>query len=355
MNMRKGSRVIGAKGPRARGRASLGSGQRPLNPSAPRPLGPSGFTLIELLIVITVIGVLIAVIGLVGVKVAHQQRVTLTETIMRNVKLAIDQFKENNPLANIYDRKDAATFGPYPPYMLAGGTGGTVPPANTVAQTLEPPISYGNFGYVLGDRLHRDLGNRTGIIANWVSWGTVDPNDANLDIRALYVYLKLFAPDALAQVPTSALKPLSSTPEYVNPSGLGTAAGTSGLTDVLGIYDAWGVPLDYFLYVKLEYTLLPGGSAGWRVAERIPALRSFGISREEYDLEIKQQDELDPQLWIFSDPFPSPAANRSNATFWQTGTFVGPNTSESGWARAVGAGDLNTASVPRQAAFGYVP
>ncbi len=92
----------------------------------------------------------------------------------------------------------------------------------------------------------------------------------------------------------------------------------------------------------------------WRVADRIPVLRSFGITREEYQAEIGGTDAFDPQLWIFSDPFPSPPADHSNNSFWQTGTLMGSQPRENGWARAVGAGDLSVA-VPREVAFGYVP
>jgi prepilin-type N-terminal cleavage/methylation domain-containing protein len=319
-----------------------------------RPL--RAFTLIELLIVITVIGILIAVIGLVGVKVAHQQKVTLTETIMRNVKLAIDQFKDNNPLANIYDRKGLETFGPYPPYQLANygvGVAGVLEPAHP----LVPPPP---FPLYLSQRVARDLSGFGGnglVYENWVrvAIGSPDPSEANDDIRALYAYLKVYSPDTLAQVPRSAMKaiPAPGKVDRVYPRGF---ADPNAVEDVLGIYDAWGVPLDYFLYVKLEYTLLPSGP-GWRVAERIPALRSFGISREEYDQEIKKQDELDPERWIFSDPFPSPAAAALSGASRQSGTLPATGSAAvAGWARAVGAGDLD-GSLPANSPglFGYVP
>ncbi len=304
-----------------------------------------GFTLVEVLIVIAVISLLIGVIGLVGVKVLHGQRVALTETTMRNVKMAIDQFAELNPLKNIYDRKNNVTFGPYPPYTLANNTAGTV------GGTLEL-----NGPTDLEQRLTRDLSGAFATAPN----GYVDieqGNNRNDDIRALYTYLAVYARDALSTIPDSAKKPLpdrKGTPtEMVNPAGNGT--GTSpgdGAIDVLGIYDGWGVPLDYFLYVKLEWD---GISSIWRVTQRIPVLRSWGISREEYEAEVTGTDALDPERWIFSDAFPSPAANHSNSAFWQTGTFSLNQASENGWARAIGFGDLKVDVPSKEMAFGYVP
>jgi type II secretory pathway pseudopilin PulG len=293
-----------------------------------------------LLVVIAVIGILIAVIGLVGVRVARGQKVQLTQTIMKNVKLATEQFADQNPLRSIYDRKEnrgpdgvwntaddiRPTFGPYPPYQLANPTQG-------VAWVLEP----GNPFATLRNRLARDLGGQAGSPNPWVS----DPfgGDNNDDIRALYTYLRLYARDMLAQVPASALKPLGAVGEYeyVNPAGTGTAPGTEGLTDVLGINDAWGVPLDYFLYVKLEYALTPSGTPDWRVTDRIPVLRSRGINREAYDT-LKESGQLATRAddWIFSDPFPSPAAAGVNKS---TGSITGSGAQASGWARAKAALD----------------
>jgi prepilin-type N-terminal cleavage/methylation domain-containing protein len=311
-----------------------------------RPL--RAFTLVEVLIVIVVISLLIAVIGLVGVKVLHGQKVALTEMTMRNVKIAIDRFAELDPLKNIYDRKDHVTFGPYPPYTLAyAGTG--------VAFYVDA-----NDPNDLGVRLTRDLsGDPT--IPEPNRYVDIQQGNRNDDIRALYTYLVVYVPDTLGQIPQSAKKPLPERkglpPEMVNPAGSGTGTGAprDGPVDVLGIYDAWGVPLDYFLYVKLEWASTLAVPAGeWRVTQRIPVLRSWGISREEYDAEVGGTDALDPELWIFSDPFPSPAANHQNDAFWQTGAFNLNQTSENGWARAIGAGDLATGS-DRSHSFGYVP
>ena len=324
-----------------------GSRRSPLRACVPVCL--RAFTLVEVLIVIVVIGLLIAAIGLVGVKVIHHQKVNFTQSIMRNVRLAIDQFANDNPLGAIYDRKTnislgiRPTFGPYPPYQLAA-RGGTC-----VSGVLEPGGSLPG-DYALANRFHRDFGNRVGSVQNFVSWGTVDPPAADLDIRALYTYLRVYANSVLTQVPASALKPLSATPEYVNPAGTGASAGVAGAVDVLGIHDAWGVPLDYFLYVKLEW-----GITGWTVTQRVPVLRSLGVSKDVYDVARPAGTLSDyKQDWIFSDPFPSPAANQANAAFWQTGTLNTNAGTENGWARAVGAGDLSVGG-DRESAFGFVP
>jgi len=137
----------------------------------------------------------------------------------------------------------------------------------------------------------------------------------------------VYANSVLTQVPASALKPLSATPEYVNPAGTGASAGVAGAVDVLGIHDAWGVPMDYFLYVKLEL-----GMTGWTVTQRVPVLRSLGISKDVYDVARPAGTLSDyKQDWIFSDPFPSPAAAVNNANGGLPGAGNG---SSSGWARA---------------------
>jgi prepilin-type N-terminal cleavage/methylation domain-containing protein len=306
-----------------------------------RPL--QGFTLVEVLIVIVVISLLIAVIGLVGVKVVHHQKVALTEAIIRDVKMAIDRFAELDPLKNIYDRKGNVTFGPYPPYMLANNG------ALTVGGVLEPAGSLPQ-DYVLDNRFHRDLNNREGDVTQF----SAVRSDANDDIRALYGYLRVYVADAMSQIPQNAIKRLPLNPsdpagapglaEYVNPAGTGTNPPGDGAIDVLGLYDAWGVPLNYFLYVKLEWVstlAFPNGQ--WQVTQRIPVLHSWGISAEEYQAELARTDALDPQLSIFSDPFPSPAAAGVDPV---TGAINGAGAANAGWARALPAGDERIGYVP---------
>ena len=326
---------------------------RPLGPRTSWPLGPAvprrAFTLIEVLIVIAVIGVLIAVLGLVGSRVLRGQKVNLTLATMRGVKLAIDQFATEDPLAGIYNRKAGPTFGPYPPYQV-GGAPGSQPPTN-VRSAVEPPTPPAPM--TLAQRLTWDLsGTRTGG-AN-VSW---------VRLNEMYAYLRVFSAGTLALITPAALQPLDpNVPEFVNPRGSGTTSGAAGVLDVLGIHDAWGVPLDYFLYVKLEFTLPPAGSgaqlnqAQWRVVERVPVLRSRGIQREVYDNWLNAGATGAPpdgrDTWIFSDSLPAPVAQVG----WNNGGLPPGGPANAGWARAVGEGDLVTSvSQTDPRAFGYVP
>jgi hypothetical protein len=279
----------------------------------------------------------------------NAHKVKATENTLRSVKMAIEEFATLDPLANIYDPKvGAKTFGAYPPYMLDNWL--NVPEFSSVQRVLEPytdnPLSA---SYVLANRLHRDLsgpqfGNSN---VRWYVSRTLDPpaHPADNDIRALYTYLKVFAPDTLTQLPKDAVKPLSTRSEYVNPTGGGTDPGSNGLVDVLGIYDAWGVPLNYLLYVKLEWAMDPATGGGvWVVADRLPVVMSRGISREEYDAEASGTDALDPQKYIFSDPLPSPAAGGlpTSGTYavLRSDGILQPNNGPpplAGWARAKAA------------------
>jgi len=326
------------------------------------------FTLIEVLVVIVVIGVLIAALALVGGKVLRGQKVNQTLATMRSVRLAIDQFATENPLGSIYGRVDPVsgqkgTFGPFPPYQLRP------PSVHTLPQVIEPATERPG---TLAQRLTWDLsGNRQGSAnSSWVLVNQSQQQRHNDDIRALYTYLRVYSPETLSQVPAAALARLRDKQadkpagEFVNPSGGGTTAGTAGLLDVFGIHDAWDVPLDYFLYVKLEWTLpRTGGSGVWRVVERVPVLRSRGIKREVYDVWVEQL-RSDPNAvpldsnatWILSDPLPAPPARQNDGTFWQSGGLAGGATNQNGWARAIGEGDLVTdVSRDDPRAFGYVP
>lgn len=290
------------------------------------PLCRRAFTLIEVLVVIVVMGVLIAAIGLVGSRVMNSHKIRITEATMKATRQAIDQFATQNPLGTIYKRRNAETFGTYPPYQLANRGSG-------VAWVLEPnhplcPPS--GLPQTLANRVARDLSGQTAPVLNqWVGF-VDDPNTD--DIRALYTYLKVYAASELSQVPNTAVKPLSPTGEYVNPAGKGSDPNSA--LGVQGIYDAWGVPLMYFLYVKVEYGVLPNGTVDWRVTDRKPVLASRGISFEEYVEELKGTDPLDPEKWIVSEPFPAPAAVLDDA---QTGK-LNASTKSGGWVRMKAAG-----------------
>lgn len=323
-----------------------------------------GFTLIELLVVIGIISLLVAMTVVVGGKVIAGQKKNLTETIMRNTMTAIEQFATEDPLRSIYGRKAWPTFGPYPPYQLEGTVSSSIPPFTSVRDALEPAHPYfTSFSdpnpRTLRDRVAYDLsgGELTGGFGQWVSDDFGDDN--NDDIRALYTYLTVYAPGTLAQVPEKHIKALKDTPEYVNPTGADSpppgAADTTWI-DVFGIHDAWDEPLDYMLYVKLEWGPPPVGSAvtepTWRVVERKPVLRSRGVDRE-----VAAADGDRTADWIWSEPLPTPFANHQNAVFWKDGAFSLNSTSENGWARAVAKGDLQVESddVERGRVLGYVP
>jgi prepilin-type N-terminal cleavage/methylation domain-containing protein len=316
--------------------------------------GGRGFTLIELLIVIAVIGLLIAVLGLVGSRVLTLQKVRYTEAIMRNVTMAIDQFAAANPLRTLYDVEGiwrTRTFGAYPPYQVKPSGVSYALESRHAITGESPPAS-------LAARLQTDFSGQAsnGGNAAWVALRTNDP--ANDDNRALYAYLRAYNPGVLSQVPADALKPLDARaaagdPNYaerVNPTGNGTTPDSPGAFDVLGFHDAWGVPLDYFLYVRLEYGMKPAELPvyGFFVTDRRPCLRSRGITREAFDTGL-----ADARRWIFSEPFPAPA---SAAVDGKTGNVGGgANSSRNGWARAVGAGDWEASDADRTSWFGFVP
>ena len=318
-----------------------------------------GFTLVELMVVVAVIAVLVTLVTVVGVKVAYAHKVQVTRNTMRLTRLAIDQFKEADPLRNIYNRPEGIepsgyvvpTFGPFPPYPLAfQETGNSAP--GTVSFALEPnhPLLLAGFGDSLQLRLARDLSGSTGTI-NKSDWASAsldpldnpgsprpdDPRSSTGAIRALYAYLKLYAPDALEQIPEAARKPVDPNAynaEYMNPSGSGVLAGNPRRVDVLGINDAWGAPLDYFLCVKLEYKARIGAATpGWQVVDRVPMLWSHGVQREQYFDEYAGKDKPDSNKWLFSEDFPSPAARCANK---RTAALSGTAPATAGWARALG-------------------
>jgi len=308
---------------------------------------PLGFTLIELLVVIAIIGLLIALVTAVASKAIGQQKTRNTQQIMQNVMLALEQFATEDPLGEVYDE----TFGSYPPYQLANCR-----VIGSVARALEdlPPAPRGTSrDNLLSDRLARDLGCPSASEKD--GWVFIGPEanpppsgypDGHDDARGLYTYLKLFSPDSLRLIPEEYSKPLypqlaGADRSRVNRGGPTSPAwGQPGSTweDVLAIHDAWGVPLDYMLYVKVEWGLIKdqitgAQRTGYRVVERRPALRSLGIEREVYDAVVSAAPtpadrEFDPSKWLFSESLGRPVA-----------TLIDHDTGElqsNGWARAVG-------------------
>ncbi len=322
----------------------LGSTRRP---------HPAAFTMVELLVVIAVLAVLISLVMVVGSKVIAQQKVSGTQQIMQNVTLALEQFAGENPLREVYDRKGRETFGKYPPYQLANRNA-----ANSVARTLEVEHLLTRLRpATLSVRLASDLsGQRSPTESDWVEF----PNegDGNDDNRALYAYLRAFSPDSLRLIPESRLSPLNQqTSDFINPEGTGINLNDAQLDelDVLGIHDAWGVPLDYMLYVKIEWGLIRNSRtgrqyAGFRVVDRKPTVRSRGIKREVYDEWVKSNSDptqrerrlSPPEKWLFSEPFCSPASQLTDGPDYRQGLLPGspsPPSSAKGWARAVAANE----------------
>lgn len=337
------SREQGIKGSGAlraqRERVSQRLAPRSFAPALPRSSTPAvlslrrgAFTLIELLIVIAVIGLLIGVIAVVGSKVMYGQKVRLTQTTMRAIKIAIDQFAAEDPLRSIYNKKGNAAFGPYPPYTLAEPMSGKV---NYLVE------AQGATGWDhLGVRLAADLSGDRSTPAEPGPYVDIEQGNRNDDIRALYAYLAVYAKGELSQIPTTAIKRLPDrvgTPiEMVNPAGTGTGSGApvDGPVDILGFYDAWGVPMDYYLHVKLEYDAI---ESKWRVTDRVPVLRSLGITKEEFDAD---PTALDVEKWMFSEPFPTPACPEAYADtgVLNTPPSVSPQ-NPNGWVRAKAANE----------------
>lgn len=283
-----------------------------------------------------------------------------TEAVFKAVDLALDQFKTLDPLKMTYSARGNATFGPYPPYMLFGNRNDST--RRTVAAILNENYP-ANAPANLQERLLRDLGGQGQTASNWVR--IADPTNTNNptrfddDNRALAAYLNIYVPDAFAQIPQYALKPLTNDPngEFVSTSGraggnLNDPNVQSAKTPLLGIHDAWGVPLDYMLAVRLEYAPDDTGFVRPLVRERTPVLRSKGIERELYDAQPRSST---PQpgasaKWLFSRELATPgSAGIDNSN----GAFRNPTPNEvNGWLRPVAG--WGTAANQRED-YGYRP
>jgi hypothetical protein len=296
---------------------------------------------------------------------------------MRLTEMAIEQFKTTDPLRDIYnnpklrDRSGGTnrilgcTFGPYPPYQLAGDEVSVTQDPGNVRSRVEPREALQP--HLDGDKytLHRRLVLDLGLAPS-------DDNDAHISIRrsserpttdedylayysydnrALYCYLAAFTPGVLDQIPDSAKKPLrraasasagsTDTTEMIDPDGGLLDRPGPRAFDVLGIYDAWGVPLDYFVQAKLERKIGPNGTEQWVVTDRVPVLRSRGVPREKAIAADKAAYGGDDTLredeegnWIFSQPFPRPAfRSDSDQIDAKTGEIKRTDANVGGWVR----------------------
>jgi hypothetical protein len=302
-----------------------------------------------------VLAILIALVGGLATQAIYNQRVSNTRTIMAGIRLAMDQFATEDPLRLIYNRKDGASFGPYPPYNLHWQR-----PENgneaEVWQVVEPNPPYSPSAdeqkFWLAKRFARDLLNDVTKF-NDRSLVRIDDRKETRRFdngRSLYTYLRFFAPEMTAQVPTHAVKALSTTPggEFVDAkASISNVMMGQRRTEVLGFHDAWGVPLDYYLYVKLDWAYRPDGSQGVTVVDRRPVLRARGISLEQFKAGFS-----DAKKWIVDTDLPGPRADVS----WETGHLPWSKFSDArpGWVRVVPAG-VSIAAGGGKVRFGYYP
>jgi prepilin-type N-terminal cleavage/methylation domain-containing protein len=339
-------------------------------------------TIIELMVVLAVVGLLVSMVAVTADSAIYSARARNSRQVMVGVELAIDLFKTEDPLRLVYDRPELSTFGPLPPYQLANYQQDPYSVADSVEPSYDDWDISGNG--LLSDRLFVDLGRQQRAKRDWVRLGDrkggrqLNDQDGHDDIRALSAYLAAFMPGALVNLPAWALKPLNpDAPDMINVTGsLGSNSEPgqvdSTWTDVLGVHDAWGVPLDYVQYVRLDWTVGrirevgdPRGpvatfAPGYYVKDRRAALRSRGVDFEEYEAwldgggwtgnagDVARYNK--PSAWIWSSELPRPwlPIARTNLDY-VTGSLAAPTGgAPSGWLRAV-------AHEKGGADYGYLP
>lgn len=336
-------------------------------------------TLIELMVVVAVVGLLLSLLTVAGTSAIYNARVRNTQQVMANVEFALDVFRTEDPLRLTYNRPQVATFGPLPPYQLRHYDEGP----QSVAYSIEPePEGWqiGGGGNRLSDRLFKqDLGDQQFAKRYWVRFGSThgakqaNEKDGHDDNRALMTYLTLFTPHAL-NLPDWALKPLNPDPaqrDYVNPAGTNIDPGKpdNDWIEILGVHDAWGVPLDYMHYVRIEWTVgrsIEDDGAfkpGYFVTDRRAALRSRGLEREEYDAWLEDADPdsrfVQPGRWIWSSSLPRPWFPKdridSEGDLTSTGRLPVPSAGRpAGWLRAV-AHEANGPGEASNPDYAYLP
>jgi hypothetical protein len=309
---------------------------------------------------VAIILLLIAAITAVAGPAIYQQRLANTRQIMQNTTLALNVFETEDPLRALY----GSSFGALPPYQLQYPQGALPIGTHYVGTTVEPRptlrVNLRGGDYKISRRLYADLsGDSTGNPSD--SWLTNDVEQIEGrgadDNIALYSYLRVWSNEALKLIPPNALKPFDpNLKPAINPGGsTAIAYGRAGSTwvDVLGIHDAWGVPLDYMIAVKLEWNSALGGG-GFSVKERKPILRSRGVERSAYDAAVKRLQggaattiQTDPSRWVFSDELPRPWAKMvpfGDPVAARTGLLPDANAltpifAANGWVRAVGTNE----------------
>jgi type II secretory pathway pseudopilin PulG len=299
--------------------------------------------MIELLVVISIIALLTTLVVTGANSALDAAKRRNTQQVMQNTLAALEIFSSERPLGSIYDRGENPSFGAFPPFHPAEAdralTGWPRRGPDYLSQLLAVSPSGDPRMQSLSDRIAWDLSgqapnprNFNGGVPNkgrYVAFGyendgTGDadrqPNDGDGhdDIRGLSAYLTAFSPRALEAIPPDALRPIDPLrPDRINPLGGTTKPGEARSTwrEVLGIHDGWGVPLDYFLYVKVGVGLRDGGrTVDFKILDRRPVLRSRGMTREIYDEWTKSPAASlnDPGRWLYSEPMPAPALTDSD-------------------------------------------
>jgi hypothetical protein len=306
--------------------------------------------MIELLVVIAIIALLttLVVTGASSALDAAKKRNTLQ--VMQNGLAAIEVFASENPLGGVYNAGPDPGFGNLPPYQLARGRTARFDPRwNRAPQTLPELTGWGTELSArqesLSLRLFADLSGRNLVglqsppVRDLVRFST--DGDGHDDARALSTYLSVFSPRALDALPPSSMRPLNPRePEYINPRGTAGNPGDpkSGWRDLNVLHDGWGVPLNYFMYVKIGVGVRDNGRrAGPRIIDRRPVLMSRGVDREFYDEWAQQGSTLreDPRNWMFSEPLPTPVCDKDDVT--NKGRLNGktPVDFRTGWVRLI--------------------
>lgn len=318
-----------------------------------------GFTLVELLILLFILGLLTTLVVTGASKAIDVQRANTTRARMGAIMAAIDQFSAENPLAAKFDAQRSVvgaggrftvhpSFGRFPPYSLAGDdrltAGGNA--SMSVRAIVEPDVTAAPYqvsaSYAAAppanfeERIASSLGWKPGQGAALDQFVTprntrsdLQDDRGNDDIRSLYSFLRVYSAGALSQVPQDAIRPLTERPEMIYPKGnrgghdaANAAANVpDGAVNVLGFFDAWGVPFDYFVYAKIEFTNTESGIYQWRITDRVPVLRSHGLTRETFRAYQSERasrmsdagalaayDQRFEASALYSSPLPSPPA-----------------------------------------------